>query len=301
MDSITVFGGSGFLGRRLISGLKSKYDFVIASRNAAGKNTFPSGIKKAVIDGTLESYTSAINGSAAVINFSGASIAGKRWNSEYKKEIYNSRIGTTEMIVSAIEKCSSKPSVFISTSASGYYGDRADEILNEESGAGSDFLADLCSDWEKAAFRARDLNVRTVCIRIGIVLDKYEGALKELIFPFRLFAGGKLGNGRQWMPWIHIDDVTGIISFALNNASITGPVNTSSPNPSTNRDFSKLTGKIMRRPAFFAVPKFALGIITGEFGKYLLAGQRMHPEKILKTGYKFRYEKLFDALNNLLN
>lgn len=301
MDSITVFGGSGFLGRRLISGLKSKYDFVVASRNTADKDTFPSGIKKAVIDGTLESYTSAINGSAAVINFSGASIAGKRWNSEYKKEIYDSRIGTTEMIVRAMEKCSSKPSVFISTSASGYYGDRADEILNEESGAGGDFLADLCSDWEKTAFRARDLNVRTVCIRIGIVLDKYEGALKELIFPFRLFAGGKLGNGRQWMPWIHIDDVTGIISFALDNASISGPVNTSSPNPSTNRDFSKLTGKIMRRPAFFAVPKFALGIITGEFGKYLLASQRMHPEKILKTGYKFRYKNLIDALNNLLN
>jgi len=301
MDSITVFGGSGFLGRRLISELESKYEFVVASRSSSDKNTLRSGIRKAVIDGTLESYTDAINGSSAVINFSGASIAGKRWNGGYKKEIYDSRIGTTEMIVNAIEKCSRKPSVFISTSASGYYGDRADEILTEDAAAGRDFLAELCSDWEKAAFRARDLGVRTVCIRIGIVFDKNEGALKELVFPFRLFAGGKLGTGRQWMPWIHVNDVTGIISYALENDSISGPLNTASPNPCTNKDFSKLVGKIMRRPAFFAVPGFALGIITGEFGKYLLASQRLHPDKILKAGYKFRYENLAGALNNLLN
>lgn len=301
MDSITIFGGTGFLGRKLIEELQSNYNIILASRGAGNAGFSQERNKKVFIDGTLKSYIDAINNCRAVINFSGASIAGRRWNPEYKKEIYDSRIGTTEMIVKAMSECSNKPSVFINASASGYYGDRADEILTEESSAGNDFLAVLCSDWEKAALSARELNVRTVCLRIGIVLDKYEGALKELILPFRFFAGGKLGNGRQWMPWIHVKDLTGIISYSLEDNTISGPVNTSSPNPCTNKNFSRILGKIMRRPSFFTVPEVALRLITGEFGSFLLAGQRMHPDKILQAGYKFIFENPGDALNNLLN
>ncbi|MCE1165076.1 MAG: TIGR01777 family oxidoreductase [Bacteroidetes bacterium] len=300
MNRIVIFGGTGFLGRKLSWLLGDEYSITVATRNAGRRYAYGENTDIAEIDNSDESYLRAVDNSYAVINLSGASIAGKRWNGGYKNILYNSRINTTKKITTAFAKCENKPRVFLSTSASGYYGDRRDEILTEESAPGNDFLAGLCSDWEKEAFRAEETGIRTVCIRIGVVLDKQEGALPRLVMPFKFFAGGRLGNGKQWMPWVHVDDVTGIFRHALNNESVNGPVNAVSPNPVTNKEFTKLVGAILHRPSLFPVPELALKIAVGEFAEFLLGGQRILPDKILKAGYKFRYETAEYALKNLL-
>lgn len=300
MDRIVIFGGTGFLGRKLIEKLRGNFNITVVTRDTGRLRNKSADLGYAVIDNSVESYVGAVEDAYAVINLSGASIAGKRWSAGYKKILYDSRIDTTGKIVEAINLCNKKPSALISTSASGYYGNRYDEILTEDSGPGGDFLSKLCVDWENTAKKAEEYGVRTVMIRIGIVLDRNEGALPQLIMPFKFFAGGRLGNGRQWMPWVHIDDVTGIFAHAVANNSLSGPVNAVSPNPRINRDFTKLVGKILRRPSFFAVPGFALKIITGEFAEFLLGGQRILPARAEQSGYKFQFGDAEKALINLL-
>lgn len=300
MDRIVIFGGTGFLGRKLIEKLRGNFNITVVTRDTGRLRNKSADLGYAVIDNSVESYVGAVEDAYAVINLSGASIAGKRWSAGYKKILYDSRIDTTGKIVEAINLCNKKPSALISTSASGYYGNRYDEILTEDSGPGGDFLSKLCVDWENTAKKAEEYGVRTVMIRIGIVLDRNEGALPQLIMPFKFFAGGRLGNGRQWMPWVHIDDVTGIFAQAVANNSLSGPVNAVSPNPRINRDFTKLVGKILRRPSFFAVPGFALKIITGEFAEFLLGGQRILPARAEQSGYKFQFGDAEKALINLL-
>ncbi|MDD5361603.1 MAG: TIGR01777 family oxidoreductase [Ignavibacteria bacterium] len=301
-EIITIFGGTGFLGGKLAAALCDKYIINIAARNVSGGiiGFDNENIRLFKIDDTIESYKNAISGSIAVVNFSGASIAGKRWSKEYKQTIYDSRILTTRKIVEALSLCEIKPSVLVNTSASGYYGNRFDEKLTEESGPGKDFLAKLCVDWEKEALAAKSLNVRTVCVRIGFVLDKYQGGLKELLTPFKYFAGSILGNGRQYMPWIHIEDVIGIYLHSLFNSSVSGAINAVSPNPVTNREFSKTLAGVMKRPCLFRVPGFALKIMVGEFSEFLLSGQKIFPLKADTSGYKFRYILIKEALTEIL-
>ncbi len=196
-----------------------------------------------------------------MVHLAGANLGAKRWNEEYKKLAYDSRILSTRNLVEAIKSVEQKPKVFICSSATGIYGNRYDEVLDENSSPGNDFLATLCNDWEKEAKKVEQLGVRRVSIRTGLVLDKNEGLMKKLIPSFKIFLGGWLGNGKQWFPWIHIDDIVGIYLHAIDNSNINGAVNAASPGIVTNKEFSKMLGKVLSRPALFPIPKLALRII----------------------------------------
>lgn len=237
--------------------------------------------------------------SNCVINLAGASVAGKRWTNEVKKELYDSRINSTRQLVGAIELCSKKPDTFITACGVGIYGFRGDEDIRENSSAGNDFLAKLCVDWEKEAFKA-EKNCRVASLRTGVVLDKNEGALIELMQPFKFFAGGWLGNGKQWFPWIHIRDIVEIYKICVDNKEVRGPVNANSPDLVTNKQFSKELGKAMHRPCLFPVPGFVLKIIVGEFAETLLNGQKVIPEKLENLNFPFQFKKLNSALKDLL-
>ena len=235
----------------------------------------------------------------AVINLAGASVAGKRWNDDVKKELYDSRINSTRQLVNAIELCTQKPGTFITACGTGIYGYRGDEDIIEEYSFGNDFLAKLCIDWEKEAFKA-EKNCRVVSMRTGVVLDKNEGALKELMAPFKFFAGGWLGNGKQWFPWIHIKDIIEIYKLSIDNGDINGPINAVSPDTVRNKEFCKELGKAMHRPCFIPVPGFALKIAVGEFAETLLHGQKVIPQKLENLNFPFRFKKLNSALEELL-
>lgn len=300
VEKVVMFGGSGFLGSRLTNILRDSYKIVLATRSK-GKISGMENVEYTRYSDNVDSYLSIIEGADIVVNFSGASIAGRRWNEEYKKLMYDSRVNTTNLISEAIEKCFKKPHTFVSTSATGVYGNRGDEILDEESETGNDFLSNLCKDWESSAFKANDYGVRTVCIRVGVVLDKKEGGFAKMVQPFRFFVGGPLGNGKQYLPWIHVNDIVNIYKEAITNISLSGIVNGTTPNPVTNKEFSKTLGKVIKRPSIFSVPKFALKIIVGEFAEFLTGSQRVIPKKLSETGFSFEYKDIESALVNITN
>jgi len=301
---IVINGGTGMLGRKLIEALMQEgYEIILLSRNPARyENLFDKKISVLKFQGatTTEELSEIIEGCFGIINLAGASIAGKRWNTTYKKELYDSRILPTGNISKVIAISKNKPGFFINASATGIYGNRFDEILNEESPTGNDFLANLCKDWESEALKARE-DTRVVTIRIGVVLDEKGGALEKFIMPFKFFVGGPLGNGKQFLPWIHIDDLILSFLFVIENKNLSGAVIASSPNPSRNKDFSKTLGKVLSRPSFLPAPGFGLKIILGEFAEFLLASQRTIPEKLLNSGFSFKYPDSFTALNSILN
>lgn len=241
-----------------------------------------------------------LKGCDTVINLAGASIGDKRWNEDYKKILYNSRVQTTKKIAGAISQCSEKPNSLISSSAIGFYGTTGEETLTENSQGSNDFMARLCNDWENEAFKAEEYGVRVVTTRTGIVLDKNEGALKRFLQPFKLFAGGYQGSGKQWISWIHADDFINLILFVLENDNIKGALNCTTLFPVTNKDFGKILGKVIGRPCYLRVPGFILKLVIGEFSEYLLKGRKVIPEKALKNGFKFKFGKLDKALENLL-
>ena len=300
VEKVIMFGGSGFLGKRLTSRIKDDYHVILATRSKNIKQDI-NNAEYVHYDENLESVLSIIDGSDIVVNFSGASIAGKRWNDEYKKVMYDSRINTTELITRAINKSTKKPHTLISTSATGTYSNRGSELLTEESKPGNDFLSNLCINWEKAALKSVEYGVRTVCIRVGVVLDEKEGAFIKMVQPFKYFVGGKLGNGSQYFPWIHINDIVNIYKEAVTNKSVSGIINGTAPNPVTNSEFSKTLGKVLHRPGIFAVPKFALKVLTGEFAEFLLASQRVIPEKLITSGFRFEFNNIEQAIKNVTN
>ena len=300
---IILTGATGLVGNNLFPKLDNeKHQIIIFSRNPErAEKILPGAAEYVYFDynkpGSWQKY---LENSQAVIHLAGANLAGKRWSDSYKKVIYDSRIVSTKRIVQAIGECTAKPKVFIHSSAVGIYGDRGDEELTESSLKGNDFLANLCSDWESEAKEVEKLNVRRVSLRIGIVLSKEGGALKQFITPFKLFLGGPLGNGKQWFPWIHIDDLTNIILFSLKNESIKGAVNCASPGIVTMKDFANTLGRALKRPAIFSAPKFALKIIIGEMADAIVAGQKIAVDKLLDTGFQFEFENLEEALKDLL-
>jgi len=241
-----------------------------------------------------------IDGKDAVIHLAGASVAGKRWNDSYKKIIRESRIISTKNLAQAIIQSETKPKVFITASGSGYYGNRGSALLNENSGHGSDFLGRVCKDWEAAASLVESDHVRRVSLRTGIVLSVEDGALKKMLLPFKLFIGGPLGNGKQWFPWIHIDDIIQLYIFALENESLTGSVNAASPHHVRMSEFAKTLGKVLNRPSLFPVPEFVLKLVTGEVATEIISSQKLDVTKILNSGFEFGFKKLEDALSNLL-
>ncbi len=300
-----ISGATGLIGKKLISELiKKGYYITIFTRNTeAARNKIKSdSVNFVKWDYTFPSDDIAgyIDGCNAVINLAGASIGGKRWNKEYKRILYDSRINTTKKITEAVSKTVTKPKCLINSSATGYYGKSGEDVTSEEFKGGDDFLAKICIDWEKEALVAEKHGVRVITLRTGIVLDKSEGALKKLLLPFKFFAGGYQGNGRQWVSWIHADDMVRLIIFSMENVNIRGAINCTSPEPVSNKEFSKEIGRAMNRPSYFPIPGFVLRAVVGEFAEYLTTGRKVIPEKALKSGFKFRYENIRDALENLL-
>jgi uncharacterized protein (TIGR01777 family) len=236
----------------------------------------------------------------AVVNLAGESLGAKRWTKSRKRILITSRVEPTVSIVNAMKAATAKPRVFVNASAVGYYGPVEEGDVTEDYPAGNDFTSALCVEWEQAALAAMALGVRVVLLRSGIVLDPHGGALQKMILPFRLFAGGLLGSGDQWLPWIHREDEIRAICFVLENKGVSGPVNLAAPESVTMREFSTLLGKALRRPSVMRVPAFVLRALLGEMSDIVLTGQRVVSKKLLQEGFEFRFPELKDALENLL-
>ncbi len=245
-----------------------------------------------------EVLANELNGTKALVNLSGASVADRLWSPEYKTIILNSRIKTTDAIVKALKELSEPPTL-VNASAIGYYGDSGDTILDENCIKGDDFLAEVVDKWEKSA-EAMQPHTRVVKARIGIVLASNGGALQKMIQPYKLFVGGPLGSGNQWMSWIHIDDLAEIFRFIIENEEISGSVNLTAPNPVTMKNFSSILGQAMHRPSFFKVPEFLLKLILGESAQMVTFSQRVSSTLIQNQGFKFRFNNLNAALMDLL-
>jgi uncharacterized protein (TIGR01777 family) len=235
------------------------------------------------------------------VNFAGAGIGDQRWTDQRKRLLYDTRIDSTTLLAEALATCERKPDVLISASAIGYYGLRGDEVLTEESAAGSDFLAEICVDWEAATAPAAEAGIRVVTIRTGLVLDAEQGFLAKMAPLFKLGVGGRLGSGKQWWSWIAMDDEVGAIVFLL-GAEVEGPVNLTAPNPVTNADFTNILGDALSRPALVPVPRFALAVRLGSemADSTALASQRVEPQQLEAAGYGFRYSELAPALRATL-
>jgi uncharacterized protein len=242
-----------------------------------------------------------VEGADAVVNLAGASIAGETWNAERKALIRSSRVHTTRELVCALEKLSDRPRALVSASAIGFYGNRGDEVLTEESKAGDDFLAKVCLEWEAEAVKAETLGMRVVRTRFGIILAKHGGALPQMMRPFKFGAGGRVGSGQQWMSWITLHDAVTILRYALENRHISGAVNVVSQQPVRNADFARELGRAMHRPAVLPAPAFALELVLGEMAEaLLLASQRVMPSRLQQLGYRFLHPSLPAALAAVL-
>lgn len=291
--TVAVFGASGFVGRGLLA--------VLAQR---GCSTVAYSRSEEPVSGADETRTLNridLSGCHAVVNLAGEPVS-QRWTADVRRRIRESRVGLTEHIVSAIAQLpvGQRPGCLVNASAVGIYGHRGEEVLSEESPPGTGVLSDLVRDWEAAARQAEGHGVRVVCLRIGIVLGRDGGALAAMLPAFRLGLGGKLGNGEQWMPWIHVEDLRRVICHALENESLSGPVNAASPHPVRNSNFTAQLAAALGRPAFFRVPGFALKLVLGGFGRALLESQRVLPGKLGAGGFGFRHAELGDALGGLL-
>jgi uncharacterized protein (TIGR01777 family) len=241
-----------------------------------------------------------LNGKDAVIHLAGANIGKRRWTEEYKKIIMESRSLSTKNLVKAFKDLKKKPRDFICASGVNYYGNHGDEILTEESSSGNHFMAEVCKAWETEASEAEQLGMRWVSLRQSPALDPETGALKEFLLPFKLFVGGPLANGKQWFPWIHIDDLVNIYIFVLDNSNIRGIVNASSPNPVRMSEFAGSLGKVLHRPSFFKVPKFLIRLIKGEIAESVTASMKVIPKRLLEYNFDFKFKDLESALRDLL-
>jgi uncharacterized protein (TIGR01777 family) len=290
---IVIAGGSGFLGRPLAADLQAEGHEVIAlTRSIASK-----GSVTWTPHGTAGPWASVIDGAGAVVNLSGESIAARRWTAAQKNRILESRVNATRSLVEAIAKASAPPPVFVSGSAVGYYGPLADQIVTEDAPAGDDFLARVCAAWETEALRAGSDRTRVVCIRTGIVLEKDGGALPKMLPPFWFGAGGPVGSGRQYWPWIHRDDWIAMVKWAIATPGASGSLNATAPTPETSRAFARALGRAMHRPSFMPAPAFALRLLLGEMADaLLLSGQRAVPAKAQRLGFTFKYSRLDAAL-----
>jgi len=296
--TIIVTGASGVIGSMLVPFLTTGGHRVIRLiRNSS--STSQDELFWDPLSGVL--HTDSIEEIDAVIHLAGENIGSGRWTPEKKRKIIESRVKGTELVTKKLASLEKPPKVIICASAIGYYGNRGDQILTENDEAGSDFISSVCSMWEKAAYPALERNIRTVFLRIGVVLTPLGGALKRLLLPFKLCAGGKIGNGTQYMSWIDMEDVLGSIYHTLTNESIDGPVNITAPNPVTNKEFTKTLGRVMARPTPLTIPSTAVKLALGEMGKeILLSSTRVMPETLLKTGYRFNTPHLDTAIRQML-
>jgi uncharacterized protein (TIGR01777 family) len=298
---ILVSGSTGLVGTALLSRLASKGQTVCRLMRPQSKSTeSKDGFNVAWNPATGELGGAGV-GADAVVNLAGASIAGGRWTAERKALLRSSRIDTTRALVNALARMNAKPRVLVSASAIGIYGDRGNELLTEESKAGEDFLAGVTKEWEAEALKAEALGIRVVLARFGIILSCEGGALPKMMLPFKFGAGGKLGSGKQWMSWVTIEDVVGILKLVIENVSVRGAVNVVAPQAVQNTEFTKVLAKAMHRPALFPAPAFALRLVLGEMADaLLLSSQRVAPQALEKLGYRFLYADLPSALSAVL-
>ena len=294
---LVITGASGFIGTGLCSRLLTKgHRLTLLTHSAPREARTESKKWLHWTPGTTGDWESALEEADGVINLAGEPIAAKRWTPKQKRKIRISRVDVTNSLVATIAKAKQKPAFLLNASAVGYYGSRGDETITEDTTAGNDFLSSVCRDWEAEANKAEALGLRVIRLRTGIVLGRDGGALAKMALPFKFFAGGPLGSGKQWMPWIHLDDEVGLILHLIDNSSATGPFNATAPNPVTNNEFCRILGKVMLRPSFLGAPAFALRLMLGEMAEMLLAGQRVVPAAAQRLGYEFRYPNLYDAL-----
>lgn len=293
-----ITGATGFLGKKLIDMLLARGDSVNYMSRERGKNVDTRAAYHPW-NGKDAPPMSSVPRVDAVIHLLGEPIA-QRWNAAVKERIRASRIDSTRQLVSAIARLPHKPATLISASAIGYYGDRGDEILTESSPAGSGFLADVCRDWEQEALRARESGLRVATIRIATVLGLEGGALPQMLTPFRLGLGGTFGDGRQWMSWIHVDDLIRLFRYTAENKDASGAFNASSPHPVINSEFTRTLARAVHRPAILPMPKFALKLALGEMANFLFDSLRVIPQATAQTGFTFDHPELGEALAELL-
>jgi uncharacterized protein (TIGR01777 family) len=294
-NRILVSGISGPIGMALLPTLRQRGYAVtrLARGNAAGPDQI-------AWDPSQPLSPQSVSGFDAVIHLAGESIVG-RWTDDKKKKIRDSRVQGTRHLAEALAKAPRRPRVFLSGSAIGYYGDRGDEILREDSASGTGFLADVCREWESAAQPAADAGIRTVHLRTGVVLSAAGGALPKMLGPFKMGVGGKIGSGRQWWSWIDVNDLVGAIHHILKTDLLQGPVNLAAPKPVTNAEFTRTLAAVLHRPAIFPMPAFAARLALGQMAdELLLASQRVEPSKLVRSGYPFQHAELRTALAGIL-
>lgn len=295
-----IAGGSGFIGTALIKHiLESGDEAVLLTRNTNKKNKFDGHSKFVKINYNDEKLISEFKEAGVVINLSGSPIS-KRWTEKHKIELLKSRVESTRKVISAIKDSGNYSLVFISASAVGYYGYSEEKEFNETSPPGKGFLSLICVNWEHEALRAKEFGIRTVILRMGIVLSKQGGAFPKIAVPFKFFIGGKIGSGRQWISWIHIDDLIQIIYWTAFNKNIDGVINAVSPSSLKMSDFAHAIGKILKRPSVFKIPEFFIKFLLKEGGDIVLKGQKVLPKKVLENGFKFKKVDIYTALKDIL-
>lgn len=297
---VVITGGSGLIGRTLVAALVGRGDqVVVTSRRPRGVAGLTSAL--AEWDGlSATALTPIIEGADAVVHLIGEGIADRRWTAARKRQILDSRTRSTAAVAAAFAAASARPATLLHGTAVGFYGSRGDEELTEDSVAGSGFLVDVSGQWEAASEQIEPLGVRRVLLRTGVVLAAEGGALAKMALPFRFFAGGPVGNGRQWVPWIHIADQVAAMLFLLDNLQIAGAVNLVAPEPATSRDLARAIGKALRRPAFMPAPALAMKLVLGEMAELLLMSQRVVPAALVAAGYSFQFPGIEAAARDLL-
>lgn len=299
---ILIAGGTGFIGKAMLRAWASEHELAVLTRNPArAQPSLPEGVRTVGWDGaTLGDWTQSLEGVDALINLAGEPIA-QRWTPAVKQRLWDSRVKTTELLAQAVQQAATPPRVLLQASAIGIYDQNPDTVADESSPPGSGFLADLGKAWEAAAQPVQERGVRLCLMRIGVVLGEGGGALERMLTPFKLGVGGPIGSGRQWLSWIHLDDVVGAAAFLLNRAELSGAFNFTAPTPVTMNEFARTLGRVLLRPAVFRAPAFALRLMLGEGAEFLLQGSRVLPRRLQEAGYAFRYPTLEAALRNLLD
>ena len=296
---IVITGGSGFVGTHLAQDLLSGGHRVLAlGRSADPHRIHHQSYKYVAADTTRPGdWQNEFEDADAIVNLAGATIF-RRWSADYKKQIYESRILTTRNVVASLPP--DRPIILCSASGAGYYGSRGDDLLDEDRPAGDDFLAGVSVDWEKEALQAANANLRVAVMRFGVILGKGGGALAKMIPAFKFFAGGSMGSGKQWFPWMHLTDLMAAVQFIIDHDDLSGPVNFCAPNQIRYRDLAKTLAQALNRPAVMPAPAFLIRLVMGEFGDVFLASQRTVPQKLLNHGFSFQYPHIEDAIRAVL-
>ena len=300
---VLITGGTGLIGRALMAGLAGGgYEVVVLSRRPERARGLPPGARAERWDArTAQGWGPLADGAWAVVNLAGEGIAAGRWTAERKRRIRDSRLDAGRAVVEAIAAARDRPAVLVQASGVGYYGPRDEGDVNEDAPPGQDYLARLAVEWEAATAAVEAMGVRRVVVRTGIVLSASAGALPRMMLPYRLFAGGRLGSGRQWVPWIHIADEAGAIRFLLENEKASGPFNLASPQPVRNAELARFLGRAMGRPSVVPAPGWLLRLALGEMSDMLLVGQKAVPARLLQMGYAFRFADAGAALADILH